>query len=274
MKYIKIRDSKGNNRFIRLYSTKRSKNVIAVKTAVNEILYAGSGTSISGPSVMKIQTAAGTQDICEYADEYPQVRSIASYTTTQDVILSKDLFPLGGMITAESAKGVDSYGVGGRGSAANMFFGALLHDTTLHITIGVNNGSAGTPGTNVLHKTYYTCQYTGTYNIPRCVSPGTVSSSNATDGGAGGAGVRVTLDYTGETINAYGGGGGGGNRGSLYYKAACSTNYKDCAFGYLMEYGSYGSGGAAGNDVAGSEVNGGSAGDSEYARVTIYAFME
>lgn len=274
MKYIKICDSKGNNRFIRLYSTKRSKNVIAVKTAAKEILYAGSGTSISGPSVMKVQTAAGTQDICEYADEYPQIRSIASYTTTQDVVLSKDLFPLGGMITAESAKGVDSYGAGGKGSTASMFFGALLHDTTLHITIGVNNGNAGTAGTNVPYRTYYACQYIGTYNTPKCVSPGTVSSSNATSGGAGGAGVRVTLDYTGETINAYGGGGGGGNRGSLYYKAACTTKANDCAFDYLTEYGSYGSGGAAGNGVAGSGVNGGSAGGSDYARVIIYAFME
>lgn len=269
MKYIKIHDSKGNNRFIRLYSTKRSKNVIAVKTAEDETLYAGSGTSISGPSVMKVQTAAGVQDVCEYADDIPNTRLIASYSTTQDVTLSKDLFPYGGMIIANGNKGINSYGAGGKGSSARMYFGALLHDTTLHITIGVNNGHAGTSGSNTSVRAYTDCS-TGTY-YSSCSDRETVSSYNATAGGTGGAGSRATLDYTGETINAYGGGGGGGNRGSIYYAYDCH-NY--CDKDYTTAYGYFGSGGAAGNGASGSGVSGGSAGDSEDVAVVIYAFTE
>lgn len=270
MKYIKIHDSKGNNRFIRLYSTKRSKNVIAVKTTEDETLYAGSGTSISGPSVMKVQTAAGVQDICEYADDIPNTSLIASYSTTQDVTLSKDLFPYGGMIIANGNKGIDSYGAGGKGSSARMYFGALLHDTTLHVTIGVNNGHAGTSGSNTSVKAYDTECISVSY-AEICPDKKTVSSYNATAGGAGGAGSRATLDYTGETINAYGGGGGGGNRGSIYYAYDCD---KGCDKSYTTAYGYFGSGGAAGNGASGSEVNGGSAGNAEDVAVVIYAFTE
>ena len=169
MKYIKIRDSNGNNRFIRLYSTKRSKNVIAIKTAGNEILYAGSGSSISGPSVLKVQTASGVQNICEYADDIPNTKLIAQYTTTQDVTLSKDLFPYGGMIIANGGKGTNSYGAGGKGSSARMYFGALLHNTILHVTIGVNNGSAGTSGSNVSVRAYVgDCKHQGNYHNFGC----------------------------------------------------------------------------------------------------------
>lgn len=269
MKYIKIRDSNGNNRFIRLYSTKRSNNVIAVKTAANEILYAGSGSSVSGPSVMKVQTPSGVQNICEYADVIPNSRLIASYSTTQDVTLSKGLFPYGGMIIANGGKGTDSYGAGGKGSSARMYFGALLHNTTLHITIGVNNGSAGTSGTNTTVRAYVNC--VGLYNN-LCSDKDTISSSNATAGGAGGKGSRATLDYTGETINAYGGGGGGGNRGSIYYAYDCEIYCSQRK--YTTAYGSFGSGGAAGNGASGSGVGGGSAGSSESAEVAIYAFTE
>lgn len=269
MKYIKIRDSKGNNRFIRLYSTKRSNNVIAVKTAENEILYAGSGSSVSGPSVMKVQTVYGIQNVCEYADDIPNSRLIASYSTTQDVTLSKDLFPYGGMIVANGDKGTNSYGTGGNGSSARMYFGALLYNTILHVTIGVNNGSAGTSGTNTTVKAYKG-DCVGLYlNI--CPDRKTISSSNATAGGAGGKGSRATLDYTGETINAYGGGGGGGNRGSIYYAYDCDWG---CDKRYTTAYGSFGSGGAAGNGANGSGVSGGSAGSSENVSVDIYAFTE
>lgn len=279
MKYIKIHDSKGNNRFIRLYSTKRSKNVIAVKTTEDETLYAGSGTSISGPSVMKVQTAAGVQDVCEYADDIPNTRLIASYSTTQDVTLSKDLFPYGGMIIANGNKGINSYGAGGKGSSARMYFGALLHDTTLHITIGVNNGHAGTSGSNTSVRAYNTDCYTGKYFAFVCPDRETVSSYNATAGGAGGTGSRATLDYTGETINAYGGGGGGGKRGSIYYAYDCDDGYdgpygSSCDKSYTTAYGYFGSGGAAGNGASGSGVSGGSAGDSEDVAVVIYAFTE
>lgn len=269
MKYIKTHDSKGNNRFIRLYSTKRSKNVIAVKTAENEILYAGSGSSVSGPSVMKVQTASGIQNICEYADSIPNTKLIAQYTTTQNVTLSKNLFPYGGMIIANGGKGTDSYGAGGKGSSARMYFGALLHNTILHVTIGVNNGSAGGSGTNTTVSAYRGC--VGTYSNV-CPDKETVSSSNATAGGAGGKGSRATLDYTGETINAYGGGGGGGNRGSIYYAYKCKV-YCDSKK-YTTAYGSFGSGGAAGNGVGGSGVSGGSAGSSENVSIAIYAFTE
>lgn len=269
MKYIKIRDSKGNNRFIRLYSTKRSKNVIAVKTAENEILYAGSGSSVSGPSVMKVQTASGIQNICEYADNIPNTKLIAQYTTTQNVALSKNLFPYGGMIIANGGKGTNSYGAGGKGSSARMYFGALLHNTILHVTIGVNNGRAGTSGTNTTVSAYGNC-IDGTYG-DYCPDKKTISSSNATAGGAGGKGSRATLDYTGETINAYGGGGGGGNRGSIYYAYKCKSG---CDKRYTTAYGSFGSGGAAGNNVGGSGVSGGSAGSSENVSVAIYAFTE
>lgn len=269
MKYIKIRDSKGNNRFIRLYSTKRSNNVIAVKTAENEILYAGSGSSVSGPSVMKVQTASGVQNVCEYADSIPNTKLIAQYTATQDVTLSKDLFPYGGMIVANGGKGTDSYGAGGKGSSARMYFGALLHNTILHITIGVNNGSAGTSGTNTSVRAYNgDCR--GLY-LNVCPKKKTVSSSNATTGSAGGKGSRATLDYTGETINAYGGGGGGGNRGSIYYAYDCDIG---CDKHYTTAYGSFGSGGAAGNGANGSGVSGGSAGSSKNVSVAIYAFTE
>ena len=278
MKYIKIRDRKGNNRFIRLYSTKRSKNVIAVKTAENEILYAGSGNSISGPSVMKVQTASGVQNICEYADDIPNTKLIAQYTTTQNVTLSKDLFPYGGMVVVNGGKGTDSYGAGGKGSSARMYFGALLHNTILHVTIGVNNGSAGTSGANTTVKAYGDC-YTGRYFNASCPDRKTISSYNATAGGAGGEGSRATLDYTGETINAYGGGGGGGNRGSIYYAYDCDDGWdvsygSDCKKRYTTTYGSFGSGGAAGNGANGSGVSGGSAGSSENVSVAIYAFTE
>ena len=279
MKYIKIRDNKGNNRFIRLYSTKRSKNVIAVKTAANEILYAGSGNSLSGPSVMKVQTASGVQNICEYADDIPNTKLIAQYTTTQDVTLSKNLFPYGGMVVANGGKGTDSYGAGGKGSSARMYFGALLHNTILHVTIGVNNGSAGTSGTNTTVRAYSGDCIRGTYFNDICPDRKTVSSSNATAGGAGGKGSRATLDYTGETINAYGGGGGGGNRGSIYY-AYDGDDGQDWQGGneskksYTTAYGSFGSGGAAGNGAGGSEVSGGSAGSSENVSVAVYAFTE
>lgn len=279
MKYIKIRDSKGNNRFIRLYSTKRSKNVIAVKTAGNEILYAGSGNSISGPSVMKVQTASGVQNVCEYADSIPNTKLIAQYTTTQNVTLSKNLFPYGGMVVANGGKGTDSYGAGGKGSSARMYFGALLHDTILHVTIGVNNGSAGTSGTNTTVNAYNGDCIRGTYFNENCPDRKTISSSNATAGGAGGKGSRATLDYTGETINTYGGGGGGGNRGSIYYAYDCDDGQDwqggyDCKKSYTTTYGSFGSGGAAGNNVSGSGVSGGSAGSSENVSVAIYAFTE
>ena len=279
MKYIKIRDSKGNNRFIRLYSTKRSKNVIAVKTAKNEILYAGSGSSISGPSVMKVQTASGVQNVCEYADSIPNTKLIAQYTTTQNVTLSKNLFPYGGMIVANGGKGTDSYGAGGKGSSARMYFGALLHNTILHVTIGVNNGSAGTSGTNTSVRAYNSDCIRGTYFNVNCPDRKTVSSYNATAGGAGGKGSSATLDYTGETINAYGGGGGGGNRGSIYYAYDCDDGQDwkggyDCKKSYTTTYGSFGSGGAAGNDAGGSGVSGGSAGSSENVSVAIYAFTE
>lgn len=279
MKYIKICDSKGNNRFIRLYSTKRSKNVIAVKTTENEILYAGSGSSVSGPSVMKVQTASGVQNICEYADDIPNSRLLAQYTTTQDVTLSKDLFPYGGMIIANGGKGTNSYGAGGKGSSARMYFGALLHNTILHITIGVNNGSEGTSGTNTTVKAYADDCGQGTYFKVSCPGRKTISSSNATAGGAGGKGSKATLDYTGETINAYGGGGGGGNRGSIYYAYDCDAGQDyihghDCPKSYTTAYGYFGSGGAAGNNASGSGVSGGSAGSSENVSVAIYAFTE
>lgn len=280
MKYIKIRDSNGNNRFIRLYSTKRSNNVIAVKTAANEILYAGSGSSVSGPSVMKVQTPSGVQNICEYADTIPNTKLIAQYTTTQNVTLSKNLFPYGGMVVANGGKGTDSYGAGGKGSSARMYFGALLHNTTLHITIGVNNGSAGTSGSNVSVRAYVgDCKRQGHYFKVGCPDVETVSSYNAGAGGAGGKGSRATLDYTGETINAYGGGGGGGGRGSIYYAYSCSdgddsVHGSDCEKYYTTKNGSFGSGGAAGNGASGSGVSGGSAGSSESADVTIYAFTE
>lgn len=278
MKYIKVLDNNGNNRFIRLYPTKRSKNVIAVKTAENEILYAGSGSSVSGPSVMKVQTASGVQNICEYADVIPSTKLIASYTATQNVVLSKDMFPFGGMIVANGGKGTTTYGAGGKGSSAKMYFGALLHDTVLHITTGVNNGSAGTNGTNTTVYGYFnTCS--GRYTAAFCPDRSYGSSSNATHGGAGGHGSRATLDYTGETINAYGGGGGGGNRGSIYYAYYCAHGYdesngKDCKKKYGTLYGSFGAGGAAGNGADGSDVTGGSAGNSEKVSVDVYAFTE
>ena len=269
MKYIKIHDNNGTNRFIRLYSTKRSKNVIAVKTAENEILYAGSGNSISGPSVMRVQTASGVQNVCEYADDIPNTKLIAQYTTTQDVKLSKDLFPYGGMIVANGGKGTNSYGAGGKGSSARMYFGALLYDTILHVTIGINNGRAGTSGTNTTVRAYNdNCR--GLYS-DYCPDKNTVSSYNATAGGAGGKGSRATLNYTRETINAYGGGGGGGNRGSIYYAYDCDIG---CDKHYTTAYGSFGCGGAAGNNVSGSEVSGGSGGSSENVSVAVYAFKE
>lgn len=275
MKYIKIHNSAGRDRFIRLYSTKRSKNIIAVKTAENEILYAGSGTSVSGPSVMKVQTAAGTQDICEYADDIPATKMIAEYSTTQDVTLSKDLFPLGGYVRCYGANGANSYGAGGKGSSATMYFGALQEDTVLHVTIGVNNGSAGTAGSNVSITSYY-CHRVGEYNIPYCKRR-TITSNNAYGGGAGGKGTRATLDLTGETINAYGGGGGGGGRGSILYNYDCDATHAagyDCKMSSSVAYGSFGSGGAAGNGAAGSGVNGGSAGTDIGAVVRVFAFTE
>ena len=276
MKYIKVLDNNGNNRFIRLYPTKRSKNAIAVKTAEGEILYAGSGSSVSGPSVMKVQTASGVQNICEYADSIPNTRLIASYTASQNVVLSKGMFPFGGMIVANGAKGTTTYGAGGKGSSVMMYFGALLHDTVLHITIGVNNGSAGTNGTNITGYGYFnTCS--GRYTAAECPDASYGTSSNATFGGAGGHGVRATLDYTGETINAYGGGGGGGNRGSLYYAFDCArgSDHKggtDCRKTYGTGHGSFGSGGAAGNGATGDGVTGGSAGNSTRVSVDVYAF--
>ena len=282
MKHIKVLDNNGNNRVIRLYSTKRSNNVIAVKTAENEILYAGSGSSVSGPTVMLVKTASGVQRICEYADDIPiHIKYIASYTVTQDVVLSKDMFPFGGKIVAWGGKGTTDYGSGGKGSSATMYFGTLLHDTVLHITIGVNNGSAGTSGTNTTVYGYFGHCY-GRYVAAYCPDRRYVSSSNATNGGAGGQGSRATLDYTGETINAYGGGGGGGNRGSIYFAYDCDHGhdaYKDgydCKKKYNTLYGSFGAGGAAGNGADGSDVTGGSAGDSQHesASVDVYAFME
>lgn len=279
MKYIKIRDSKGNNRFVRLYSMKRSKNVVAVKTTENEILYAGSGTSISGPAVMKVQTAAGAQDVCEYADDIPNLKLIAEYSTTQDVVLSKDLFPLGGRVTCYGEPGKNSYGAGGKGSSDNMYFGALLNDTVLHVTIGVNNGSAGTAGTNTTHRSYR-CSSQSVSPYYNCYQYDP-TSTNATAGGAGGRGTRAKLDLTGQTINAYGGGGGGGGRGSLSYYCSCPgsgtgiTNGCGDMSNYLeTAYGSFGSGGAAGNGVAGSGVNGGSAGNDTGAVVRVFAFTE
>ena len=279
MKYIKVLDNNGNNRIIRLYPTKRSKNVIAVKTAENEILYAGSGSSVSGPSVMKVQTASGVQNICEYADDIPNnTRLIAQYTTTQNVTLSKNLFPYGGMVVANGARGTDSYGAGGKGSSARMYFSALLHNTILHVTIGVNSGSAGTDGTNTIVQGYFnTCS--GRYTAAYCPDKSYGASSNATNGGAGGQGSRAMLEYTGEVIDAYGGGGGGGNRGSIYYAYDCvhgndKKGGSDCKKYYGTWYGSFGSGGAAGNGAAGSDVTGGSAGNSEGASVDVYAFTE
>lgn len=270
-----MRDNKGNNRFIRLYSTKRSKNVIAVKTAEDETLYTGSGSNISGPIVMKVQTAEGAQDVCEYADDIPNSRLVASYSVTQDVTLSKDLFPYGGMIIANGNKGIDSYGAGGKGSSARMYFGALLHDTTLRITIGVNNGHAGSAGSNTSVRAYDKMCNSNGYVQAYCPDKSTISSSNATAGGAGGKGSRATLDYTGETINAYGGGGGGGNRGSIYYAYDCDSDSSyGCHKSYTTAYGYFGSGGAAGNGTGGSGVSGGSAGDSENVVVAIYAFTE
>lgn len=278
MKYIKVLDNNGNNRLIRLYPTKRSKNAIAVKTAGNEILYAGSGSAVSGPIVMLVQTASGIQPICEYADDIPSTKLIARYTATQEVVLSKDMFPFGGMIVANGGKGTNSYGAGGKGSSARMYFGALLHDTVLHITTAVNNGHAGTNGTNITGYGYFnTCS--GRYTAAWCPDVSFGSSSNAGYGGAGGHGSRATLDYTGETINAYGGGGGGGNRGSLYYAYACDSGSDqkggtDCRKSYGTGYGSFGAGGAAGNGAAGSDVTGGSAGNSENVSVDVYAFTE
>lgn len=273
MKYIKVLDNNGNNRLIRLYPTKRSKNVIAVKTAENEILYAGSGSTIRGPNVILVQTASGIQPLCEYADDIPSTKLIARYTTTQDVVLSKDMFPLGGMIVANGGKGTTTYGAGGKGSSARMYFGALLHDTVLHVIIGVNNGHAGTSGTNITVYGYFNdCD--GRYSSI-CPSRSYASSNNATAGGAGGQGSRATFDFTGETINAYGGGGGGGNRGSIYYAYDCDTyGNKPCSKKYGTWYGNFGSGGAAGNGASGSDVTGGSAGDSENVSVDVYAFTE
>lgn len=277
MKYIKVLDNNGNNRFIRLYPTKRSNNVIAVKTAEGEILYAGSGSTIRGPIVMHVQTASsGIQPICEYADDIPSTKLIAKYTSTQDVVLSKDMFPFGGMIVANGGKGGDSYGAGGKGSSARMYFGALLHDITLHVTIGVNNGHAGTNGTNVTVYGYLnTCS--GRYTAAYCPDASYGASSNATAGGAGGRGSRATLDYAWGTINAYGGGGGGGNRGSIYYAYDCGHGYdgkSDCKKSYTTAYGNFGASGAAGNGASGSGVTGGSAGDSENVSVDVYAFTE
>lgn len=278
MKYIKVLDNNGNNRFIRLYPTKRSKNAIAVKTAEGEILYAGSGITVYGPIVMLVKTASGVQHICEYADDIPSTKLIAKYTATQDVVLSKDMFPFGGMIVANGGKGTTVYGAGGKGSSARMYFGALLHDTVLHITTGVNNGHAGTNGTNTTVYGYLnTCS--GRYTASGCPDRSYASSSNATYGGAGGQGSRATLDYTGETINAYGGGGGGGNRGSIYYAYDCEhgSDHKggyDCIKSYTTWYGSFGAGGAAGNGASGQDVTGGSAGNSEKVSVDVYAFTE
>lgn len=280
MKYIKVLDNNGNNRLIRLYPTKRSENVIAVKTAENEILYAGSGSTVRGPNVILVQTASsGIQPLCEYADDIPSTKLIAKYTTTQDVVLSRGIFPFGGMIVANGGKGTTDYGAGGKGSSARMYFGALLHDTVLHVTIGVNNGHAGTSGTNTTVYGYIFGCKPGRYASYRCPDKTFSSSNNATAGGAGGQGSRAALDYTGETINAYGGGGGGGNRGSIYFAYDCDHGYDrpdghDCVKKYAMWYGSFGSGGAAGNGASGSDVTGGSAGDSENVSVDVYAFTE
>lgn len=278
MKYIKVLDNNGNNRFIRLYPTKRSRNVIAVKTAEDEILYAGSDGTVSSPIVMLVKTASGVQPICEYADDIPSTKLIAKYTVTQDVVLSKDIFPFGGMIVANGGKGTTVYGAGGKGSSARMYFGALLHDTTLHVTIGVNNGRAGTSGTNTIVYGYINA-CSGRYVAAECPDRSYVASSNATDGGDGGKGSRAALDYTGETINAYGGGGGGGNRGSIYYAYDCehgsdSKGGLDCRKAYTTWYGNFGVGGAAGNGASGPDVTGGSAGDSEHVSVDVYAFTE
>lgn len=281
MKHIKVLDSNGNNRIIRLYSTKRSKNVIAVKTAEDEILYAGSGSTVSGPSVMKVQTASGVHDICEYADDIPSTKLIAKYTVTQKVVLSKDMFPFGGIIVANGGKGTNAYGAGGKGSSTRMYFGALLADTVLQVTIGVNNGNAGSNGSNVKVNGYFNDCIPGRYYSAKCpdITYG-IMSSNATAGGAGGKGSRATLDSTGETINAYGGGGGGGNRGSIYYAHECFEGNDaygyghDCSKNYTTQYGSFGHGGAAGNGASGSGVAGGSAGSSENVSVDVYAFTE
>lgn len=278
MKYIKVLDNNGKNRLIRLYPTKRSKNVIAVKTAENEILYAGSGGTVSGPNVMSVKTASGVQPLCEYADDIPSTKLIAKYTTTQYVVLTKSMFPFGGMIVANGGKGTTAYGAGGKGSSARMYFGALLRDTMLEVTIGVNNGHAGTSGTNTTVYGYFnTCS--GRYTAAWCPDRSYGSSSNATAGGAGGKGSRATLDFTGETINAYGGGGGGGNRGSIYFAYDCDegSDHKggmDCRKLYTTTYGSFGAGGAAGNGASGPDVTGGSAGDSENVSVDVYAFTE
>lgn len=275
MKYIKVLDNNGNNRIIRLYPTKRSKNVIAVKTAENEILYAGSGSTVHGPKVILVQTASsGVQPLCEYADDIPSTKLIAKYTTTQDVVLTKSMFPFGGMIVANGGKGTTDYGAGGKGSSARMYFGALLHDTVLHVNIGVNNGHDGTNGTNTTVLGYF-----GNCSGPHygdCPSKSYASSSNATSGGAGGKGSRATLDCTGETINAYGGGGGGGNRGSIPYAYDCNNGpgMMRCNKSYDVGYGDFGAGGAAGTGASGSDVTGGSAGDSENVSVDVYAFTE
>lgn len=280
MKYIKVLDNNGNNRFIRLYPTKRSKNVIAVKTAENEILYAGSGSTIRGPNVILVQTASsGIQPLCEYADDIPSTKLIAKYTATQDVVLSKDMFPFGGMIVANGGKGTTSYGAGGKGSSARMYFGALIHDTVLHVTIGVNNGHAGTSGTNTTVYGYIFGCEPGRYTLTYCPDRTYNSSSNATAGGDGGQGSRATLNFTGETINAYGGGGGGGDRGSIWYAYDCDIGHDrpdgyDCVKKYTTWYGSYGNGGAAGNGASGDGVTGGSAGNSENVSVDVYAFTE
>lgn len=279
MKYIKVLDNNGNNRLIRLYPTKRSKNVIAVKTAEDEILYAGSGSTVRGPNVILVQTASsGVQPLCEYADDIPSTKLIAKYTTTQDVVLTKSMFPFGGMIVANGGKGTTAYGAGGKGSSARMYFGALIHDTVLHVTIGVNNGSAGTNGTNTTVYGYFRI-CSGRYSNARCPDRAYRSSDNATYGGAGGQGSRATLDCTVETINAYGGGGGGGNRGSIWYAYDCDGgddvyNGHDCVKKYTTWYGSYGGGGAAGNGASGDGVTGGSAGSSENVSVDVYAFTE
>ena len=278
MKYIKVIDNNGNNRFIRLYPTKRSRNIIAVKTAKDEILYTGSGSSVSSPIVMLVNTASGVQPICEYADDIPSTKLIAKYTATQDVLLIKDIFPFGGMIVANGGKGTTTYGAGGKGSSARMYFGALIHNTILHVTIGVNNGRAGTNGTNTTVYGYFN-SCTGRYTASFCPDRSFGSSSNATNGGAGGLGSRATLDFTGETINAYGGGGGGGNRGSIYYAYDCNNGYDskdghDCRKAYTTWYGDFGAGGAAGTGASGSDVTGGSAGDSEHVSVDVYAFTE
>lgn len=281
MKYIKVLDNNGNNRLIRLYPTKRSRNVIAVKTAEDEILYAGSGSTIRGPNVILVKTASsGVQPLCEYADDIPSTKLIARYTATQDVVLTKSMFPFGGMIVANGGKGTTAYGAGGKGSSARMYFGALIHDTVLHVTIGVNNGHKGTWGSEALVNGYFNDCIPGRYTAAKCPNiTYDVASGNATNGGAGGKGSRATLDCTGETINAYGGGGGGGDRGSIWYAYKCKNGHDvqgghDCKKTYGSWYGSFGSGGAAGNGASGDGVTGGSAGDSENVSVDVYAFTE